>query len=103
MAILSCYLNCCFGYLYFWLCLLVSWNLFPVIELNSLTIGKEEEERRQSPMQIILDIGCSVTRESYLVTQRVELFRERDSNTLNINKQRGCNELCRHRERPTTL
>jgi hypothetical protein len=54
-------------------------------------------------MQIILDIGCSVTRESYLVTQRVELFRERDSNTLNINKQRGCNELCRHRERPTTL
>jgi hypothetical protein len=29
-----------------------------------------------------------VTGEGYLVTQRVELLRERDSNTLNINQQR---------------
>jgi len=58
---------------------------------------------RQGPMQIILDRGYSVTRESYLVTQRVELFRERDSNNLNINQQRGCNELCRYRGQSTTL
>lgn len=37
-------------------------------------------------MQIILDRGYNVTREIYLVTQRVELLRERASNTLNFNQ-----------------
>ena len=49
-------------------------------------------------MHTILERDYNVTRESYLVTQRVELLRERASNTLNINQQRGCNGFCGYRE-----